>query len=129
MITGSDIKRILKYSALFLGVIAFYACRKEGTGGKSSVSGTVKHHDELIPNAIVYIKYGAKEFPGSDVSKYDESTVAGANGYYEFQNLRKGYYYLYGVGYDITIVAEVTGGIGIKLNYNQDISSDVPVTE
>jgi hypothetical protein len=107
----------------------FFSCGKEGPGGKSSVSGTVVHHDITIPNSVVYIKYDAKEFPGTDVSKYDASITTDANAHYEFKDLRKGDYYLYGVGFDNTISEEVRGGIGIKLKYNKESSTDVPVTE
>lgn len=105
------------------------ACKKEGTGGKSSVSGTVKHHSQPIPNAVVYIKYGATEFAGADVSKYDASVTADANAHYEFKDLQKGDYYLYGVGYHNAIMQNVTGGIGIKLKRNKATTTDIPVTE
>lgn len=115
-------------AVLLSGIIAV-ACKKEGTGGKSSVSGAVKHHTELIPNAIVYIKYDAKEFPGANVSIYDASSPADANAHYEFKELQKGDYYLYAVGYDSTEQVQVTGGIGVKLKRNEAKVTDVPVTE
>lgn len=128
-------KTLLKFSKQITIVLAAVvmltvtACHKEGTGGKSSVSGTVKHHSKPIPNAIVYIKYGTKDFPGTDVSKYDASTVADASANYSFKDLRKGDYYLYGVGYDDAILETVTGGVSVKLKYNKETQSDVPVTE
>jgi hypothetical protein len=117
------------YFFLFLLITGMISCTKEGPGGKSSVAGSVKHHDALIPEAIVYIKYGATEFPGKDVSKYDASTIADANAFYEFKNLRKGDYYLYSVGWDVTMPGEVTGGVGVKIKYNQQKYTDIPVTE
>jgi hypothetical protein len=128
-------KPFLKLNKLFFASICLialttlYSCKKEGTGGKSTVSGTVKHHSNPIPNAIVYIKYGATEFPGNDVSVYDNHVTADANAYYEFKDLRKGDYYLYGVGYDPNIFEAVKGGIGIQLKRNNTVTSDVPVTE
>jgi hypothetical protein len=120
-------------SILFILAIAlsttFSACHKEGTGGKSSVSGSVKHHEALIPNCVVYIKYGTKEFPGKDLSKYDASVTADANAHYEIKDLRKGDYYLYGAGYDNSIMETVTGGIAVQLKYNKETETDVPVTE
>jgi hypothetical protein len=117
--------------AIFLAVVLllFTSCHKPGTGGHSSVSGNVKHHSKLIPNAIVYIKYGATEFPGTDVSKYDASITSDTNAHYEFKDLRKGDYYLYGVGWDNSVMQQVAGGIGIKLKYNNANVNDVPVTE
>ncbi|MCX6296169.1 MAG: carboxypeptidase-like regulatory domain-containing protein [Bacteroidetes bacterium] len=127
----------MKHSFRYLAILYFVtliamtitSCKKEGTGGKSSVSGSVKHHSRLIPNAIVYIKYGATEFPGTDISKYDDHVTSDADAHYEFKDLRKGDYYLYGAGYDTYGLFNVTGGVGIKLKYNKSITIDVPVTE
>ena len=105
------------------------SCYKEGTGGKSNISGYVMHHSKLIPNAVVYIKYGAKEFPGTDVAAYDQSITADANAHYEFTDLRKGDYFLYGVGFDNSGPYTVVGGIAVKLKYNKTTTTDIPVTE
>jgi len=109
------------FALLLSGVTS--ACHKAGPGGNSSVSGTVKHHSLPIPNCIVYIKYGATEFPGTDVSIYDNHVTADANAHYEFTSLYKGNYFLYGVGFDNTIMQTVTGGIGIKLKKNEKATS------
>jgi hypothetical protein len=114
---------------LIIFAVNFSACLKEGPGGKSSISGAVMHHEIIIPNSTVYIKYNATEFPGTDLSKYDASTTADASAHYEFKGLRKGDYYLYGVGFDNMIADEVTGGIHVKIKYNTDSEADVPVTE
>ena len=123
---------ISKITFFIVGIflsLTFSACLKEGPGGKSSVSGSVLHHDMTIPNCVVYIKYNAVDFPGTDISKYDASVTADANAHYEFKGLRKGDYYLYGVGYDDHISEAVTGGIHVKLKYNKEFHTDVPVTE
>lgn len=123
-------KNILKTSIAVLSILLlFNACKKEGTGGKSSVKGYAKHHSLPIPNCVIYIKYGAIDFPGSNTANYDASVTANSSGYYEFTNLRKGHYYLYGVGYDASIMEPVTGGVGIKLRYNEKLETNVPVTE
>lgn len=114
---------------LLLFSVLFYSCRKEGTGGKSSVNGNVYHHSQPIPAAIVYIKYDATEFPGGDVSVYDNHVTADANAHFEFKDLRKGDYFLYAVGYDNSILSAVKGGVGIKLKYNKALTSNIPVTE
>ena len=125
----ADLYKIILICIAIILQVSLCACYKEGNGGKSAVNGYVAHHNHRIPNAIVYIKYGAAEFPGTDVSKYDASVAADGNAHYEFKDLRKGDYYLYGVGYDNAIMENVSGGIGIKLKYNKSITSDVPVTE
>ena len=121
-------KNLIAVLTIILTLFAF-SCKKYGTGAKSSVKGTVKHHSVIIGNAVVYIKYGAKDFPGSDVSQYDASVSADANGNYEIKNLLKGDYYLYGVGYDPNISANVYGGVGIKLRRSESINTDVYVVE
>jgi hypothetical protein len=120
-------KHILVLCLLSISLL-FTSCHKEGAGGKASITGSVKHHSVVIPNAVVYIKYGATEFPGTTLSDYDDQVTADANGHYEFSSLYKGNYYLYGVGYDPSY-GLVTGGISVDLNKNRSYSVDVPVTE
>jgi hypothetical protein len=110
-------------------LITTFSCTKEGTGGSSTVNGEVLHHSTPIPNCVVYIKYDAKEFPGSNTSVYDQSVTADNNAHYEFKGLRDGDYYLYGVGYDASSGETVTGGIGVKLKYNKTTTTNIPVTE
>lgn len=105
------------------------ACKKAGTGGKATVQGTVAHHDRLIPNAVVYVKFGASEFPGPSPDLYDMQVNANLDAFYTIEELHKGDYYLYGVGYDSSISQTVQGGIPIKINSNDINEIDVPVTE
>ena len=124
-------KRTIKTLLILLLPILFItsACHKEGIGGKSTIGGTVNHHSKPIPNSVVYIKYGATDFPGTDITTYDNHTTADANAHYQFDDLRMGNYYLYGVGWDNSISSTVTGGVGIKIKYNKSYTQDVPVTE
>lgn len=105
------------------------SCKKEGPGGKSSVKGIVKHHALNIANAVVYIKYGSKDFPGSDVNSYDTKVTADANGNYEITGLQKGDYYLYSVGYDPFIFQNVYGGLPVTLKKGETKSMDIAVVE
>ncbi len=123
------LKNFLGSVVLLFLLLAFSSCRKEGTGGKSGIKGYVKHHNNIIPNSVVYIKYGATEFPGADATLYDASATADANGFYQFSDLRKGDYYLYGLGYDAAISETVRGGLAVKLKYNKTTEVNLPVTE
>lgn len=119
-----------KLTLILLGIVVFStACKKEGLGGKASVSGTVKHHATPIPKATVYIKYGATEFPGADVAAYDASMVSDASAGYKFLELQKGDYYLYAVGFDSLNMQYVSGGIGVVLKKNETKTTEVPVVE
>lgn len=104
-------------------------CKKEGIGGNAEVAFHVKHHETVIPFAKVYIKYGTKEFPGTDLSLYDDSTLTDAEAHGHFHGLVKGDYYVYGVGYDSSISDVVVGGIPVQLKAKQVLEIDVPVTE
>ena len=121
-------------SILFLFSISAFicACNKEGIGGTTTVATIVKHHEKIIPGATVYVKYGVKEFPGEDVSKYDNSLVVDKNGHVHFEDLKKGNYYFYGVGYDSSIMMIVKGGTPIDITRkqkNQHVDLIVAVTE
>lgn len=110
--------------------ITMLSCSKEGPGGKAAIHGTVKHHSAPIPGAVVYIKYGATESPGTDITYYDASVTADANAHYEFPDLKKGDYYLFGVGFDSAIVQTVIGGIPVEIKTKTEtVTADVPVTE
>jgi len=61
-----SIGKIIALAIIFS--LGLASCTKEGKGGRVALIGQVKHHDEVIYGSVVYIKYGAKEFPGADVS-------------------------------------------------------------
>ena len=119
---------------LFFLILLNLSCKKEGVGGKSDLSVFVKHHENLIPNAVVYIKYGATEFPGHESQNYDNSAICGSEGHEaghtDFKGLKKGFYYLYSVGWDSTIQMAVSGGIPIVINQKAgEMTVDIPVVE
>jgi hypothetical protein len=72
----------------------------------------------------VYIKYNAKEFPGPELSQYDDRITTGTSGpsygFTTVQNLLKGDYYLYAIGYDSSLSATVTGGFHVKLRHARE---------
>lgn len=121
-------KHILSISIII--VFLFTACKKNQMGGKSEIKGTVFHHSKRIPEAIIYIKYNATEFPGKDVSIYDAKLTSDSEGNFNGK-FYKGNYYLYAVGKDYAIPApyDVVGGVAVKLRTNEKINTDVYVTE
>jgi hypothetical protein len=117
---------------LFLAVLSLASCKKEGPGGKAKIYGKVAHHGNAVPNSTVYIKYGASEFPGTDVSQYERSYQADVNGDYAIGSLVQGNYYLYSVGYEENssgIVEQVTGGAGVTIEKKDSKQQDIAVTE
>lgn len=124
----------INFVAFAIIVLAFTSCKKNGTGGDNTIAAFPKHHNVTIPNATVYIKYGATELPGTSASDFDDSKVAVKEGtsaaHAHFEGLLKGNYFIYAVGYDSTVKAPVSGGIAVKITTKsgeQDV--EVPVTE
>lgn len=128
--------RLAVFTSLSLILACFFSCKKAGTGGKAEVAVFVKHHGNLIPGAAVYVAFNEKEFPGTDISKYDLSKICGmkgeSKGHTHFDGLKQGYYYFYSSGYDSSISQTVNGGIALHVKYKQRkerISLEIPVTE
>lgn len=125
------IKKIVFGIGALLLLAGFVSCKKNQLGGKGSIKGKVAHHGKAIANATVYIKFDTQDSPGDDVSSYDAHVDADAEGNYEFPNIYKGSYYLYGVGEDYSIPPPYTvvGGVPVKVRTKEKVSIDVPVTE
>jgi len=124
------VKRILNLF-LIIGLFVFIGCKKNELGGKSGVSGNVLHHGKPIANAVIYIKFNAKDFPGTDLKVYDTQISANMNGYFEIFNLYKGDYYFYAVGEDPAISAPylVVGGMAVSLKSRERKDIDIAVGE
>jgi hypothetical protein len=121
-------KKYLIFSLVFS--LAFLSCKKNELGGKAEIKGQIKHHTKIIPNATVYIKFDAKEFPGSDVSVYNDKVTADALGNYTIK-CYKGDYYLFAVGYDEDVPAPhtVKGGVPISIRNKELVEAELAVTE
>ncbi len=126
-------KNIVKLLILMVSLLWIVACRKAGKGGDASIEGKVLHHEALIPNARVFIKYDAAEFPGIDTLKYDDVAKADNLGNYTFSGLKRGKYFLYGVGKDGVANGnpfDVFGGSRIDINNKSGVNQfNVAVTE
>lgn len=94
------------------------------------IEGKVIHHTKRISNASIFIKFKAKEFPGTDTSLYDAKIRADKDGNFKI-NCYKGDYYLYGFGYDFAIDPPyiVVGGTPVHIRQNENLEIDVAVTE
>ncbi len=124
----------MKQLKTFLVITALMtvSCKKNDTGGSAIINVTATHHGKRIPFTSVYIKYGAKEFPGFDANSYTTSQMTDAEAQTSFQDLRPGDYYLYAVGYDSAISASVKGGIGVSFKWKErknEVTVELPITE
>ncbi len=116
-------------SIIFI-TFTFNSCKKNETGGKATLKGTIKHHNKTIPGAYVYIKFNATEFPGEDYYLYDTYVKADENGNYTI-NFYKGSYYIYAIGNDLDIPFPyiVKGGLSVSLRNKENLIKDIAVTE
>ncbi len=121
-------KKYFIYSLLLS--LFFVSCKKNELGGNAEIKGQVKHHAKIIPNAAIYIKFNAKEFPGTDVSVYDKAINADANGNYSIK-CYKGEYYLYAVGIDEDVPPPslVKGGVPISIRNKELVEAELAITE
>ena len=105
--------------------VFYFSCVKPGKGGMAEIKGFVKHHTTPVPNAVVCIKYGAKEFPGDDLSIYDEQIITtGTDAFYEFKELKKGDYYLFSVGFDSSIMEQGVSCLYVLFIHRNDVKTD-----
>lgn len=83
--------------------VIFFSCKKPaGTGGNSSIKGTVMAEDWNSSLTTMRYEYPAVDVDvyiiyGSDVS-YGDKIKTNGNGEYEFKYLRKGTYKIYAIG-------------------------------
>jgi hypothetical protein len=121
----------MKTKSIFLLLVFFLAisCNKNELGGKSTITGTVIHHSKAIPNATIFIKFNAKDFPGKDSTLYDEKVRCDADGVFTVK-CYKGDYFLYARGMDLSILPPtVSGGINVNIRNNETVNADIAVTE
>jgi hypothetical protein len=123
-------KKLLKTTLFLILFLGIYACKKNQLGGKAELKGVVMHHSKPIPNAYIYIKYDATEFPGADYTLYDTYIQADANGNYSFSLYKGSYYvYSYGLDYDILPPYSVKGGLSISIRNREVLTKNIAVTE
>ncbi len=126
-LTNKNMKNICMAGLIIL--ITATACKKNRLGGKAFITGKVEHHARAIPNATVYIKFNAKEFPGENVSLYDALTTADGTGSYTFR-CYKGDYYLYARGIDSLPQPEaVSGGVPVHIRAKEEVKANIAVSE
>lgn len=125
----TSLKKTIFLPALAL-LLAIAACTPDpGPGGKGTIQGFTRHHDEDIPGTKVYIKYGTTDSPGTDPAVYDDSTTADGSAFFQFNELEKGTYYVFGIGFDSAINQVVRAGVPVVLDKKETQDILLPVTE
>ena len=114
-----------------IAAFVLISCNKveAGKGGNGLIDGVAVHHNLRIGEAQIYIKYGAEEFPGTDLSEYDDNVTANANGEFAFPDLNEGNYFIYGAGFDPVLNDSVFGGIPVELREDESKTVVLAITE
>lgn len=126
--------------AMLILVCSASSCKRDepvevaGKGGNASIKAVPKHHSKYINNCTMYIKYNTNDLPSAtfSASQYDDSLkcmVVDGIPYATFTGLKKGKYYVYGLGYDSTIQQTVQAGKPVTITADQTYEITVPVTE
>ena len=100
--------------ALFILVFAA-ACHREGTGGTYDFDVFPKHDTTHLSYTTLYVRYGAKDLPGTNPSDYDMKVNGDSTDHLLVKNLRKGNYFLYSVGFDSLTNTAVSGGVHVSV--------------
>jgi hypothetical protein len=115
--------------SLLCGLILFSSCKKDKDADDNlMLKVTALHHYHAVSNLPVYLKEGATEFPGTDVSVYRHSATTDNNGIVHFGNLSSGNYYLYATGFDYGASDTVHGQKAVVLSSSSSGSGLIDVT-
>lgn len=114
-------KLILICSAIFL-----INCKKGDINGKAKIAAFVYHHGIPINLPKFYIKFDAKELPSDPINNYDLKIEGKHENHAHIEELRYGDYYIYATGFDSTIMLPVSGGIPVKIAW-QDRKNEIEV--
>ncbi len=125
-----------------LSIASLAACERSkpepvevgGKGGSSTIYAIPRHHSKNIDSCTIYIKYNTNDLPSPNfsASQYDDSMkCVKVNGdpTATFSGLKKGKYYLYGIGYDPSISSKVEAGKPVTVSTDGTMTVVVPVTE
>lgn len=104
-----------------------------GKGGNAVINAIPRHHGNNIDSCTIYIKYNTLDKPNPvfNASQYDDSVKCvkvNNNPTATFTGLKKGKYFLYGVGWDPQGFA-VEAGKPVTITAEQTYEVVVPVTE
>ena len=123
---------VIKLVLSVLLAIAFFSCRKEaGPGGKNTISGTVRFmngltgSEDAAPMAKIYIAYGTDQ----NTSTFDQTILAGNDGTYRIEGLKKGKYFIKAEFTDEHGFLYTGSGYGIEFNHRKKTANADLLTE
>ena len=100
-----------------LCVAAFFASCEKSNTVHTQVNFTTQHHEKIIPNITVFVKYNTSEFPGYDPPDiFDDSAVSDDRGKVSFRDIPLGHHWFVGVGFDEEIKEQVIGNMDYQFD-------------
>lgn len=121
----------LFFPSLLVLAFAFFSCQKAGLEGQNTLVLKPQHHGLPIKGAIAYLKFNESELPDTNASAFDHVVRGEANeDHIHVENLNKGKYYVYCIGFDSSISQQVRGGVPVVINTKSgETDKEIPVTE
>jgi hypothetical protein len=101
---------------LFCFILLWLSCNKSADL-RTSLCFTTRHHDLVIPDITIYIKYNSEVFPGFDPEhNFDTSSTSNKLGQVCMHDFPLGNHWFVGFGYDSLIRQQVYGALDIEFN-------------
>ena len=117
--SGKSLIRIIPYVIIFIGLSVLLPGCSDTFGLKQSttIDFITQHHNEIIPNIHIYVKYFTTDFPGfDDMENFDTVIVSNSSGRASLRNFPLGNHWFVGVGFDEKIKEQVYGGLDVTFN-------------
>jgi hypothetical protein len=99
----------------FLGTMCTKSSNYDVIPSQGSVCATAKHHNWVVPEVDMYLKYNTEVSAGWDYKKYDKHIVADTSGKACFDSLPLGSHCIMVLGYDRLFGADIYGYSIIKI--------------
>ncbi len=114
-----SLKQVFTQYAI-LGLLTVVGCTKTGADRTTSVCFTTQHHDLIIPNITIYVKYATQDFPGFEpIEQFNQVLVSDASGRVCMSNFPLGNHWFVAMGYDELIREQVIGTMNIRFDLAQ----------
>ena len=93
-------KASVRHLIYFLSLVLI-SCSSIGSSPRTQACFTTQHHEKIIPNIEVYVKFNTTEFPGYvDLDQFHMQLTSDANGRVCFNDIPLGNHWFVGIGYD-----------------------------
>jgi hypothetical protein len=92
-------------------------CTRADPNLRTEACFTTQHHEKVIPNIDVYVKFQTTAFPGYDhFEQFNIMKTSDANGRVCFRDLPLGDHWFVAIGYDEGIREQVIGSIDLRFD-------------